>query len=135
MTSINFPLNPTQDQIYEFAGRSWAWNGRSWKSISTFVGFTGSQGIPGEFAAVGFTGSQGDAGYTGSQGIQGDTGFTGSQGVGFTGSSGASAGLTISETTPIGAEVGDLWLDPSDLALYVYYQDQDSNQWIQISNN
>jgi hypothetical protein len=65
MTSINFPLNPTEGQIYEFSDRSWVWNGRSWRSISTFVGFTGSQGIPGEFAAIGFTGS---AGFTGSSG-------------------------------------------------------------------
>jgi hypothetical protein len=65
------------------------------------VGFTGSQGIAGEFAAVGFTGSQGTQGiigFTGSQGIAGEfaaVGFTGSQGtqgtqgaVGFTGSQG-----------------------------------------------
>lgn len=84
MSSINFPNNPSLNDVYSFADRSWSWNGRSWKSISTFVGFTGSQGIPGEFAALGFTGS---VGFTGSRGA----GFTGSRGnIGFTGSQGPS---------------------------------------------
>jgi hypothetical protein len=75
------------------------------------IGFTGSQGIPGEYAGVGFTGSigftgsqgagftgsQGNIGFTGSQGIPGEyagigftgsIGYTGSQGAGFTGSRG-----------------------------------------------
>jgi collagen type VII alpha len=93
---------------------------------SGIVGFTGSQGIAGEFAAIGFTGSQGvqgvtgltgsvgftgsvgTTGLTGSQGTQGVTGFTGSQGVqgvtGFTGSIGftgsvGTTGLTGSQGT------------------------------------
>jgi hypothetical protein len=96
MSRINFPNNPLINDVYSFADRSWMWNGRSWKSISTFVGFTGSQGLPGEAAAIGYTGSRG---FTGSQGAgftgsRGNTGFTGSQGlsgeaaaIGFTGSS------------------------------------------------
>jgi hypothetical protein len=96
MSRINFPTNPSLNDVYSFADRSWSWNGRSWKSISAFVGFTGSQGLPGEAAAIGYTGSRGfvgsaGAGFTGSRG---NTGFTGSQGIpgtsaaiGFTGSS------------------------------------------------
>jgi hypothetical protein len=96
MSSINFPLNPTLNQTYSFADRSWIWNGRAWRTVNTFVGFTGSQGVPGEFAGLGYTGSQGftgsrGAGFTGSRG---NIGFTGSQGpsgessaIGFTGSS------------------------------------------------
>ena len=55
------------------------------------TGFTGSQGIAGEFAGKGYDGSQGDLGYSGSigpQGFRGQFGFTGSEGVGFVGSHG-----------------------------------------------
>jgi hypothetical protein len=62
MSTINFPINPNQGQIFNFGGRSWQWNGRAWQSISTFVGFTGSQGAAGN---TGFTGS---IGFTGSLG-------------------------------------------------------------------
>ena len=61
-------------------------------NVGRVVGYTGSQGIPGEAAAIGYTGSQGDVGFTGSQG---DVGFTGSQGdQGFTGSQGPQGAST-----------------------------------------
>lgn len=62
MSRINFPNNPSLNDVYSFADRSWSWNGRSWKSISTFVGFTGSQG---DIGSVGFTGSRGERGPAG----------------------------------------------------------------------
>jgi hypothetical protein len=111
MSIINFPSNPTVNQVYNFAGRSWIWTGRSWRSISTFVGYTGSRGLTGFTGSkgdLGFTGSQGDQGFTGSQGIPGEfagvgftgsRGFTGSQGAGFTGSQGE-IGFTGSQGIP-----------------------------------
>ena len=55
-------------------------------------GYTGSQGIAGEYAGRGYDGSQGELGYTGSdgpQGFRGLPGFTGSAGeMGFVGSNG-----------------------------------------------
>jgi hypothetical protein len=54
-------------------------------------GYTGSQGVPGEYAGMGYNGSQGELGYTGSdgpQGFRGLFGFTGSEGIGFVGSHG-----------------------------------------------
>jgi hypothetical protein len=62
MSTINFPLAPSINEIYTFGGRNWQWNGRAWQSISTFVGFTGSVGFSG---SAGFTGS---IGFTGSVG-------------------------------------------------------------------
>ena len=59
------------------------------------MGYTGSRGIDGGYAAVGYTGSRGYTGSVGYTGSRGDTGFTGSRGdlgytgsVGFTGSRG-----------------------------------------------
>jgi hypothetical protein len=54
MSIIDFPLNPTTSTVYTFGSRSWVYNGRAWQSISTFVGYTGSQG---EGGPIGYTGS------------------------------------------------------------------------------
>ena len=65
----------------------WAWNGISWYSIGpAILGYTGSQGTPGDPGLRGYSGSVGDVGYAGSQG---DIGYAGSQGdVGYAGSEG-----------------------------------------------
>lgn len=54
MTTVNFPTDPTTNDVYTFGGRSWQWNGRAWQSVSTFTGYTGSAGTNG---ANGYTGS------------------------------------------------------------------------------
>lgn len=54
-------------------------------------------------------------------------------GGGSTGGGGAS--VTISETAPVGASAGDLWLDSTSGSLYVFYQDVDGSQWIQVQAN
>jgi len=126
MSSINFPSNPTLNQTYSFADRSWIWNGRAWRTINTFVGFTGSQGIPGEFAALGYTGSRGfvgsqGAGFTGSRG---GIGFTGSQGIpgeaaniGYTGS-GSPAHVNLYQSGPLEITSGATrWYAPYDLSI------------------
>lgn len=73
------------------------------------IGYTGSQGIPGEASAIGYTGSRGNLGYVGSQGVTGFTGsrgelgylgsigYTGSAGAGYTGSSGTFIGTTANQ--------------------------------------
>lgn len=45
--AINFPSNPSLDQVYTFDNRSWKWNGEYWQSITVTTGYTGSQGDPG----------------------------------------------------------------------------------------
>jgi hypothetical protein len=42
--SINFPSSPALNQVYTRGDRTWSWNGRYWKAISTTVGYTGSAG-------------------------------------------------------------------------------------------
>jgi collagen type VII alpha len=58
---LNFPLSPPLDTQYTFEDRTWVWNGRFWKAMSTTVGYTGSAGA-GFTGSVGFTGSRGPAG-------------------------------------------------------------------------
>lgn len=41
----------------------------------------------------------------------------------------------FSDTAPLNPVTGDLWLNTSNGRLYIYYDDADSNQWIQPSQN
>ena len=43
--AINFPSNPSLNQVYTFDNRSWKWNGEYWQSITVTTGYTGSQGF------------------------------------------------------------------------------------------
>jgi len=76
---------------------------------------------------TGFIGSQGDIGYTGSQG---DIGYTGSQGdIGYTGSS-VTASIYFSDDPPVSPVPGELWWETDLGTLKIFYQDEDSAQWV-----
>ena len=96
------------------------------------IGFTGSKGDTGAQGVVGFTGSKGDIGFTGSKG---DIGFTGSKGdIGFTGSEG-NLDITTAATPPTsGVGEGDIWVDNATGVQYFYYNDGNSTQWVELSN-
>ena len=67
---------------------------------------------------------------TGADGTKGQKGE-----VGVTGSAGADGGtVDISETAPTSPDTGDIWFDPSVLHSYIYYNDDDSNQWISLTS-
>jgi hypothetical protein len=96
------------------------------------IGFTGSLGATGAQGVIGFTGSKGDIGFTGSKG---DIGFTGSKGdIGFTGSEG-NLDITTAATPPTsGVGEGDIWVDNATGVQYFYYNDGNSTQWVELSN-
>jgi hypothetical protein len=122
------------------------------------LGYTGSKGDTGYVGSkgdTGFTGSQGDLGYTGSKGdtgyvgSKGDTGFVGSQGytgsqgnIGYTGSKGdtgytgseGNLDVTTSSTPPSGQQYGDIWIDETSGIQYFWYNDGNSDQWVEFAN-
>ena len=127
--------------------------------VTGYTGSLGSTGSTGYVGSFGYTGSYGDLGYTGSTGAgyvgsQGDLGYTGSfgnigytgsfgdQGVrGYTGSAGSSGGggggasVTVSNTAPSSNLTnGNLWWSTEEGTLKIYYDDQDSSQWVDASN-
>lgn len=59
--AINFPDNPTSNQIYSEVDKSWKWNGSAWVGIAS----TGPQGEQGEQGPKGDIGLQGFVGETG----------------------------------------------------------------------
>ena len=115
--------------------RLYLWNGTVYSYVSDLsgtIGFTGSKGD------IGFTGSKGDIGFTGSlgaTGAQGVIGFTGSKGdIGFTGSEG-NLDITTAATPPTsGVGEGDIWVDNATGVQYFYYNDGNSTQWVELSN-
>lgn len=53
------------------------------------------------------------------------------------GGSGAGGGssVNVSDTAPAGGNPGDMWFDSNDGTLYVYYEDADGSQWVQVQAN
>lgn len=60
---IDFPSNPTLDEIYSFNGRSWKWNGLGWTAQTG--GPPGPEGPEGPAGPVGPEGPIGPTGPTG----------------------------------------------------------------------
>lgn len=54
-------------------------------------------------------------------------------GAGGSGGGGGGASVTSSDTAPSSPSAGDLWYKSDTNALYVYYNDGDSNQWVGVS--
>jgi len=108
--SLNYPLNPFVNQIYEINGRRWIWDGNAWTLLTTgtlgatgATGATGITGITGATGPLGATGLTGPTGLTGSTGIQGATGVIGTTGatgvIGPTGATGATGIQGFTGTT------------------------------------
>lgn len=88
MAYINFPTNPTLNQLYQFKDNTWRWNGTGWSLINYIQGIQGMQGFSGIQGVQGIIGSQGVQGIIGTQGIQGIIGAQGIQGLGIQGITG-----------------------------------------------
>tara|TARA_B110000444_G_C18826948_1_gene590864 strand:- start:202 stop:1449 length:1248 start_codon:yes stop_codon:yes gene_type:complete len=122
-----------------------------------YSGSVGADGSDGSDGAIGYSGSKGDLGYSGSKGDQGVIGYSGSkgdqgvigyagsEGVGYTGSQGTQGivgyvgsegnlDVTVNSTPPVGAGIGDVWIDDATGIQYFWMYDGNSNQWVELSN-
>jgi hypothetical protein len=128
------------------------WNGLEWQNIGPILGPQGE---------IGPTGPQGSQGVAGNTGPQGETGPAG--GVNFLyelgdvdvsevedgnaliyneetetwvpGEGGGGGGkFTISETTPEDPTPGDVWFDSTSGISFIYYNDEDGEQWVEIGD-
>ena len=75
MAALNFPNNPSLNDIYSANGRRWKWNGSSWIRIAD----PGAQGTTGAQGTAGTIGIDGNQGTTGTQGLQGIQGLVGNE--------------------------------------------------------
>ena len=93
------------------------------------AGSDGTDGTKGE-PGVGDKGQKGEAGAAGSDGAAGGAGADGQKGE-----KGSGAEAYTLTSAPASANDGDLWFDDETGALYIYYVDANSSQWIQFNNS
>ena len=152
--AINFPANPTPNDVFTDGSKSWIWDGVTWKiysSSTTGIGLgdlsvtTLSVGT----AALSYNQSTGVFTYTppdlssfitqqytlptasttvlGGVKIDGTT-ITINNGVISGASQGAS--VSVSDIAPTNPNQGDLWWRSSEGRLKIRYEDGNSNQWV-----
>ena len=118
---INFPDIPYLNQTYTYSGRTWYWNGVSWKAVGTAQGVAGLQGNQG------LQGVQGLLGFQGIQGIQGQS----VQGI--QGNQGPNAAIVFSTTPPLSPLIGDRWVDSNSGIEYTFIDDGANPTWVEVS--
>ena len=128
-----FPNSPVTGDSYTLGDKNWEWNGELWRIKTTgAVGPQGNQGRQGIAGTNGTNGAQGNQGFQGIAGSNGTNGTQGNQGrQGAQGPSGA-PDLTYSGTKPSTPDAGDMWFDSDNGVFYVYLNDGNSSQWVEI---
>jgi hypothetical protein len=66
--------------------------------------------------------------------ISGMANVTGNVVVGGTVTGNGISITTVSNTAPVGAEQGDIWINSDDGTQYIYFQDEDSSQWVELAS-
>ena len=117
--AIDFPNIPFVGQVYTYSGRSWTWNGVSWKAVGTAQGVAGIQGNQGLQGVQGLLGIQGNLGNQGIQGIQGNQG--------------PNAAIVFSATPPVSPLIGDRWVDSNSGIEYTFIDDGANPTWVEVS--
>ena len=137
--ATNFPNSPSNGDTHTFGGATYTYNSTigAWTGPSTTAGGGASVTVS-ETAPS--SPSEGDLWFdpsvlktfvyyndgTANQWVQNNP-------TGSGGSSGGGASVTASDTAPTSPSAGDLWFKSDTGALYVYYTDADSSQWVGIS--
>lgn len=117
--AIDFPNTPFLNQTYTYSGRTWYWNGVSWKAVGTAQGVAGIQGNQGLQGTQGLLGIQGDLGFQGIQGIQGNQG--------------PNAAISFGSTPPVSPSIGDRWVDSNSGIEYTFVDDGTNSTWVEVS--
>jgi len=114
MAAIDFPNSPEINDTFTSGNTTWIWTGTVW-----VVQRQGQQGPTGPVGPTGPIGLTGATGATGSTGAGGPTGPDGK----FT---------PVESVPPTPATPGQAWFNAEDGSVYIYYQDTDSAQWVEI---
>jgi hypothetical protein len=136
--TTNFPNSPSNGDTHTFGGATYTYSSSmgAWTGPSTTAG--GASVTVSETAPS--SPSEGDLWFdpsvlktfvyyndgTANQWVQ-------SNPTGSGGSGGGGASVTASDTAPTSPSAGDLWFKSDTGALYVYYTDADSSQWVGVS--
>ena len=115
---VEFPDNPTVNQIYSANGRTWIYNGRFWSPVVA-IGSTGATGIQGNIGNIGATGATGIQGNIGPVGATGPAGATGA------------GSFSYGNTAPVTPTIGSRWLDSESGKEFIWVIAGATGVWMQ----
>ena len=130
--ALNFPNSPSLNATHTHNGLTWVWNGSVWEMQgSGGASVTVSDNAPS-------SPTHGDMWWesdTGDLKIYYDESETGAgSGAFWVSANGADSMVGISTTAPTNPQTGDLWWDSDVAALYMYYNDGNSSQWVSAAS-
>ena len=130
--ALNFPNSPSLNDTHTHNGLTWVWNGSVWEMQgSGGASVTVSDNAPS-------SPTHGDMWWesdTGDLKIYYDESETGAgSGAFWVSANGADSMVGISTTAPTNPQTGDLWWDSDVAALYMYYNDGNSSQWVSAAS-
>jgi hypothetical protein len=130
--ALNFPNSPSLNDTHTHNGLTWVWNGSVWEMQgSGGASVTVSDNAPS-------SPTHGDMWWesdTGDLKIYYDESETGAgSGAFWVSTNGADSMVGISTTAPTNPQTGDLWWDADVAALYMYYNDGNSSQWVSAAS-
>ena len=130
--ALNFPNNPSLNATHTHNGLTWVWNGSVWEMQgSGGASVTVSDNAPS-------SPTHGDMWWesdTGDLKIYYDESETGAgSGAFWVSANGADSMVGISTNAPTNPQTGDLWWDSDVAALYMYYNDGNSSQWVSAAS-
>ena len=130
--ALNFPNSPNLNDTHTHNGLTWVWNGSVWEMQgSGGASVTVSDNAPS-------SPTHGDMWWesdTGDLKIYYDESETGAgSGAFWVSANGADSMVGISTNAPTNPQTGDLWWDSDVAALYMYYNDGNSSQWVSAAS-
>ena len=130
--ALNFPNSPSLNATHTHNGLTWVWNGSVWEMQgSGGASVTVSDNAPS-------SPTHGDMWWesdTGDLKIYYDESETGAgSGAFWVSANGADSMVGISTNAPTNPQTGDLWWDSDVAALYMYYNDGNSSQWVSAAS-
>ena len=130
--ALNFPNSPSLNDTHTHNGLTWVWNGSVWEMQgSGGASVTVSDNAPS-------SPTHGDMWWesdTGDLKIYYDESETGAgSGAFWVSANGADSMVGISTSAPTNPQTGDLWWDSDVAALYMYYNDGNSSQWVSAAS-
>lgn len=116
---IDFPNSPSINDLFSADVRTWRWTGTVWEAVAT--GPTGPNNLY-ELSDVNVTGA------TDGEALIYDV----ATGKWIPGEAGGS--FIVSVTAPTGPSPGDVWFDSETGVSLIYYDDGNSQQWVEIGD-
>jgi hypothetical protein len=103
---LDFPANPSPNDIYSFGDKTWIWNGQGW-ALNPSGNITANNiSVVGNVTAAYYFGNASQLE--------------------------AVPNTTVSSSPPVSPEQGDIWIDSDTAVQFIYFNDGNSSQWAEM---